>query len=170
MKTAFCCVAIAAALTLGACQTAPADLGYHTAVKFQATGVNINTTSGVSLAHVSATIDKAPTVSKGWTAIEVDPCKGDVPSTYSNMNSNASASANGVGPAASAITAPQVAIAAGDQTFNGRPAVHAAAGLTSNPADLEAAACSTPLPSATPGSIVRQGVSPSPAEAAAASK
>lgn len=170
MKTISLCLAAAAALFLTACNTT--GYGYHDAVKLQAGGINFSGSTGVTAGYLGATVDRVANVDKNGQAITVKgPCPGgaNIFDTYSNLNSKASASATSVIPAGAAtgaaaaggVNSPQIAWASGDVTANGDAAFIASTVATGHPADTIAALCgASTLPSAPPGTIVRDGVAP----------
>ena len=176
----FLALTAAAALSLSACNTTSGAVGgYHDAVKAQAIAAYFNPTIGGGVGSIGVTVDRSANVDKNGNAIVVHgACKDDSPSTYANMNSKATASANNVsqpvaaaaaglgGAVAGVVSAPALAVATGDVTANGGPAIIAAASQTEHPADVIAAYCqNATLPSAAPGQIVRDGVSPAVAAA-----
>lgn len=153
-----------AALTLGACASTG---GFHDAIKLQAAGVNMSANTGFTAGYLGATVDRSQNVDKTGNAIVVPGCNGtghDSPDTYSNLNSNAKASASSVIPAGvttAGVQAPSIAWASGDTAANGQAAIVAAAATTAQPADTIASMCDNKVvPSAPATSIVRAGVAP----------
>lgn len=151
---------VAAGMLLAGCQTWS---GMHDSIKMQAIAANFSAQTGVTAGYLGATIDRAPVVDKDGKPLQTAGvcARSAGANTFANMNSKANASANTVPQAAGPIQAPSLAVATGDTTANAGGAIIAAAALTGNPADTIAAYCNnSALPSAVPGSIVRDGVAP----------
>lgn len=169
MKT-YRIIACVAALALAPVMALAAGPAYHTAVKLQAVGANFNAGTGVTAGYVGGTVDRAPLTDNDGKPLSGagNVCgRTDAVNTFTNMNSKASASAANVpagaaGATVSNITNPSIAVATGDLSANGGgPSIVAAAALSDHPADVIAAYCGNPiLPSAPPGSIVRDGIAP----------
>ena len=166
-----------AALALALGGSASAGVVYHTSAKLQIAGINMNAGSGVTAGYGGVTFDRAPIVDGNGKAITLNTgCSQDVPTAFSNLNAKANATATSIAQpataaaaAAAAVQSPVIAGAFGDTSAQGGAGLIAAAALTGKPADVIAAYCGrTSLPSAAPGSIVRDGVSPSPGAPAAA--
>jgi hypothetical protein len=149
----------AATLALGACKDQFPNDNLELAV--QATGANASLHSGVTVGIVHADMAKTPVVGKDGQLLKVaGPCKTEQPlSSYSILEGQATASANGSGP--------QAAVAANRMSAVGEAAVQEAladvARVGGSPAaDVERARldCSKSIPQQAPGNLAPAAAAP----------